>query len=195
MSAGSSAVKLRRADTFDKEAVQRISADAYIPAYMAVPGTIPKPASEDYGGRIEKGEVWVLEVEGEPTGVAILEEHADHLMIYSIAVKPDAQRKAYGTALLDFADQRAIERGLHQVRLYTNERIERNLTLYCRHGFVEVAKRAHPSRPGQVLIDMVRQLESVEPDRASGRDTGPAWRRCVASRQRRPGRCNGRLRR
>jgi ribosomal protein S18 acetylase RimI-like enzyme len=152
-------VEMRRADTFDKEAVQRISADAYIPAYMAALGTIPKPATEDYGARIEKGEVWVLEVEGEPTGVAILEEHADHLMIYSIAVKPDAQRKGYGTALLDFADQRAIELGLHQVRLYTNERMERNLTLYRRHGFVEVAKRAHPSRPGQVLIDMVRQLE------------------------------------
>ena len=90
MSAGSSAVKLRRADTFDKEAVQRISADAYIPAYMAVLGTIPKPATEDYGARIEKGEVWILEVEGEPTGVAILEENADRVMIYSIAVKPDA---------------------------------------------------------------------------------------------------------
>jgi ribosomal protein S18 acetylase RimI-like enzyme len=152
-------VKLRRADTVDKEAVQRISADAYIPAYMAVLGTIPKPATEDYGERIEKGEVWILEVEGEPTGVAILEEYANHLMIYSIAVKPDAQRKGYGSTLLDFADQRAIELGLHQVRLYTNERMERNLTLYRRHGFVEVGTRPHPSRPGQVLVDMVRKLE------------------------------------
>jgi ribosomal protein S18 acetylase RimI-like enzyme len=159
MSAGSSAVKLRRADTFDKEAVQRICADAYIPAYMAVLGTIPKPATEDYGARIEMGQVWILEVEGEPTGVAILEENADHLMLYSIAVKPDAQRKGYGTALLHFADQRAIELGLHQVRLYTNERMERNLTLYRRHGFVEVGKRPHPSRSGQVLVDMVRKLE------------------------------------
>jgi ribosomal protein S18 acetylase RimI-like enzyme len=152
-------VKLRRADTVDKEAVQRISADAYIPAYMAVIGTIPKPATEDYGERIEKGEVWILEVEGEPKGVAILEEYANHLMIYSIAVKPDAQRKGYGSTLLDFADQRAIELGLHQVRLYTNERMESNLKLYRRHGFVEVGTRPHPSRPDQVLVDMVRNLE------------------------------------
>jgi ribosomal protein S18 acetylase RimI-like enzyme len=62
-------------------------------------------------------------------------------MIYSITVKPDAQRKGYGTTLLDFADQRAIELGLHQVRLYTNERMERNLRLYRRHGFVEVGTR------------------------------------------------------
>jgi ribosomal protein S18 acetylase RimI-like enzyme len=152
------AVKMRRADPGDRDTVQRISADAYTPAYMAVLGAIPKPATEDYGPRIQQGNVWILEVEGEPSGIAVLEENLDYLLIYSIAVKPDAQRKGYGTALLDFADRRAIELGLYEVRLYTNERMERNLTLYRRHGFVEVGKRPHPSRPGQVLVDMVRKL-------------------------------------
>jgi ribosomal protein S18 acetylase RimI-like enzyme len=100
-----------------------------------------------------------LEIEGEPTGIAVLEENIDHLLIYSIAVKPDAQGKGYGTALLDFVDQRAVGLGLHEVRLYTNERMERNLALYRRHGFVDVGKRPHPSRSGQVLIDMVRRLQ------------------------------------
>jgi N-acetylglutamate synthase-like GNAT family acetyltransferase len=109
-------VKFRRANPADKEVIQRISADAYTPAYMVVLGTIPKPATEDYGTRIEKGEVWILEAEDEPTGVAVLEERADHLLVYSVAVKPDAQRKGYGTALLDFADQRAIGLGLREVR-------------------------------------------------------------------------------
>jgi ribosomal protein S18 acetylase RimI-like enzyme len=153
-------VKFRQANTVDKATIQQISADAYVPAYMAVLGTIPKPATEDYGIRIEKGEVWILEVEGEPTGVAVLEETADHLLIYSIAVKPDAQRKGYGGALLEFADQRAIRLGLREVRLYTNEPMEGNLRLYRRHGFVEVSKRPHPSRPQQVLVDMVRRLDS-----------------------------------
>jgi GNAT superfamily N-acetyltransferase len=152
-------IKFRQANPVDKEAIQRISANAYIPAYMAVLGTIPKPATEDYGPRIDRGEVWILEIKGEPTGIAVLEEKADHLLVYSIAVKPDAQQKGYGTALLDFADQRAIGLGLRELRLYTNERMERNLRLYCRHGFAEVGKRPHPSRPGQVLIDMVRQLK------------------------------------
>jgi ribosomal protein S18 acetylase RimI-like enzyme len=152
-------VKFRRTNPVDKEMIQRISADAYIPAYMAALGTIPKPATEDYGPRIEKGEVWVLEVEDEPTGIAVLEERPDHLLVYSIAVKPDAQRKGYGIALLNFADQQAIGLGLREVRLYTNERMEANLPLYRRHGFVEVSKRPHPSRPGQVLVDMIRRLD------------------------------------
>jgi|SRR5215469_815686 len=154
----SKAAEMRRASLDDVNAVRRISADAYIPAYIAVLGTIPKPATEDYRRYIEKGEVWILDVDGEPTGIVVMEVNADHLLIYSIAVRPNAQRKGYGKALLDFADNRAIELGLHEVRLYTNERMERNLTLYRRHGFVEVGKRRHPSRPGQVLVDMVRKL-------------------------------------
>ena len=150
--------KIRRAAPRDVGMVQRVSADAYIPAYMSVLGTIPKPATEDYRPRIERGEVWILEIEGEPTGIVVLEGNAEHLLIYSIAVKPDAQRKGYGRALLDFADKRAIELGLHEVRLYTNEQMQRNLLLYRRHGFVEVGRRHHPSRPGQVLVDMVRKL-------------------------------------
>jgi ribosomal protein S18 acetylase RimI-like enzyme len=152
---------IRLANHSDVAVVQQISADAYIPAYTMVPGTIPKPATENYEPRIKKGEVWILEVGGDPTGIAILEENPDHLLIYSIAVKPDAQRNGYGMALLDFADQRAIELGVHEVRLYTNERMERNLMLYRRHGFLEVGKRPHPSRPGQVLVDMVRKLQSA----------------------------------
>ena len=103
--------------------------------------------------------MWVLEVEDEPTGIAVLEERADHLLVYSIAVKPDAQRKGYGIALLNFADQRAIALGLREIRLYTNERMEGNLRLYRRRGFVEIAKRPHPSSPGQVLVDMIRRLD------------------------------------
>lgn len=156
-------VKIRRANSLDCETVQRISADAYIPAYMAVLGTIPKPATEDYRSRIQKGEVWLLEINGEPMGIAVLEENADNLLVYSIAVKPDAQRKGYGRALLDFADQRAIEIGLREVRLYTNARMERNLALYRSHGFSEVGRRPHPSRVGQLLVDMVKRLEL--PDR------------------------------
>ena len=150
--------KIRRADPGDAQTAHRISADAYIPAYMSVLGTIPRPATEDYGPRIERGEVWILEIAAEPTGFVVLEESTDHLLIYSIAVRPEVQRKGYGKALLDFVDKRAIQLGLHEVRLYTNEQMERNLRLYRQHGFLQMGKRPHPGRPGQVLVDMVRKL-------------------------------------
>jgi len=48
---------IRRAGRADLAVVQQISADAYTPAYMAALGYIPKPAEEDYGPRIDRGEV------------------------------------------------------------------------------------------------------------------------------------------
>jgi ribosomal protein S18 acetylase RimI-like enzyme len=149
---------VRRADLSDLGAVQRISADAYAPVYQAVCGFIPKPAFEDYRPRIDRGEVWLFEIDGRPIGVAILEERPDHLMIYSIAVTPDQQGKGHGAALLRFADKRAAAIGVSEIRLYTNQRMVGNIALYRRHGFAEVGTRPHPSRPGDVLVDMIRTL-------------------------------------
>jgi ribosomal protein S18 acetylase RimI-like enzyme len=149
---------IRRAEAADVEVVQQINADAYVPAHQNVIGAVPKPAFEDYAPRIERGEAWVLEVDGKPVGVAILEEKPDHLLVYSIAVTPDEQRKGHGRALLRFADQRAVAIGVREVRLYTNRRMTRNVTLYRRCGFVEVGTRPHPSRAGEMLVDMVRPL-------------------------------------
>lgn len=149
---------IRRADPSDLAEVQQISADAYTSAYMPVLGYIPKPAEEDYGLRIARSEVWILECNGGAVGVAVLEERPDHLLVYSIAVKPTEQRQGYGSALLDFADERAAAIGVDEIRLYTNLRMEKNIAVYRRHGYVEVGTRPHPSRAGEVLVDMVRSV-------------------------------------
>ena len=149
---------VRHATASDLPLVQQISAAAYISAYMPVLGYIPKPAEEDYGPRIARREVWILECNGRAVGITVLEERPDHLLVYSIAVKPTEQRQGYGSALLDFADQRAAATGVEEIRLYTNLRMERNIALYRRHGYVEVGTRPHPSRPGEVLLDMVHPV-------------------------------------
>ena len=56
------------------------------------------------------------------------------------------------------ADQRAIAVGLAVIRLYTNVRMEKNIALYRRHGYAEAGTRPHPSRAGEVLVDMVRAV-------------------------------------
>jgi ribosomal protein S18 acetylase RimI-like enzyme len=138
--------KIRRADQSDLAAVQGISAEAYIAAYVPALGYIPLPAEEDYGPRIERGEVWLLACGDGDVGVAVLEEHRDHLLVYSVAVRPTEQGKGHGGALLDFADQRAAALGLAVIRLYTNVRMEKNIALYRRHGYAEIGSRPHPSR-------------------------------------------------
>jgi ribosomal protein S18 acetylase RimI-like enzyme len=154
---------IRRAGRADLAVVQQISADAYTPAYMAALGYIPKPAEEDYGPRIDRGEVWILDSDGRDIGIAVLDEQPDHLLVYSIAVSPAEQRQGYGRALLELADQRAIAIGVDEIRLYTNVRMQGNIALYRRHGYVAVGTRPHPSRAGEALVDMMRRVEPSVP--------------------------------
>jgi ribosomal protein S18 acetylase RimI-like enzyme len=149
--------RIRNAEPSDLAVVQQISADAYIGAYVPVLGYIPQPAEEDYSTRIGRHEVWIIERDGHAVGVAVLEARPDHLLVYSIAVRPTEQRRGYGRALLVFADQRAAAIGVPEIRLFTNIRMKRNIALYRRHGYAEVGTRPHPSRSGQFVVDMARR--------------------------------------
>ena len=149
---------IRLAAPSDLATVQRISADAYVPAYLDVIGAVPKPAAEDYRPRIARGEVWLLEQDNLALGLVVLEPKADHLLVYSVAVAPAAQRRGHGGALLNFADERAALLGLREVRLYTNVRMEANVRLYGACGFKEIGRRPHPSRVGEFLVDMAKTL-------------------------------------
>ena len=64
--------------------------------------------------------------------------------------------RGYGTALLAFAERHALAVGQSEIRLYTNSRMSANLRLYGRCGFDEIGRRPHPSRPGEVLVDMAK---------------------------------------
>ena len=151
---------VRAARLSDAAAVRAISADAYIPTYWAVVGAIPKPAYEDYADRIARGEVWILEAEGGPAGVLVLEPKTDHLLIYSVAVRPRYGGRGYGRLLLAYAEHEAKRAGLPEVRLYTNQRMERNLALYRHCGYSASGQRPHPSRPGEVVVDMAKPVFS-----------------------------------
>jgi ribosomal protein S18 acetylase RimI-like enzyme len=151
----------RSAVAGDAALVQTISAEAYIPAYLAVVGFVPKPAFEDYSDRIKQGNVWVAELEGEPCGVLVLEPAPQYLTIYSIAVLPRRQGAGLGKALLSFAENCALDASLSEIRLYTNPRMKRNLALYRVSGFAEIGRRPHPSRPNEFLVDMAKTLDGT----------------------------------
>jgi ribosomal protein S18 acetylase RimI-like enzyme len=81
-------------------------------------------------------------------------------MVYSIAVLPGHQGTGLGEVLLSFAETQALNKGYAEVRLYTNPGIKRNVSFYRHHGFVEIRTRPHPSRPGQNVVDMAKEVAS-----------------------------------
>jgi len=67
----------------------------------------------------------------------MLQHKKDHSVIYSIAVLPDYAGQGIGRQLLGHAEQTALAKGFKQLTLYTNERMERNLAIYRRLGYID----------------------------------------------------------
>ena len=127
---------IRRATTADLAAIQQVIADAYT-KYIERIGRPPAPMTADYTVALEHSRVWVLQHGDSIVGVVVTEDHADHLLLETIAVAPRAQGMGYGRLLLERAECDAVDLGLTEVRLYTNEAMTENLSFYPRHGYRE----------------------------------------------------------
>ena len=132
---------IRRARPGEAAILQGIVERAYA-HYPDIIGRRPAPMDDDYEARIADGEAWLREQpDGRIDAVLILEQAADHLWLDNIAVEPGAQHSGGGRALMLFVAEEALRRGLPEVRLLTNEKMERNIIFYRRLGFAELDRR------------------------------------------------------
>ena len=96
--------------------------------------------------------MWLEERDGRLAGVLILEPHANHLLIWSIAADPDAQAYGVGKSLLSFAEARAAQLGLSTMRLYTGTRLAHLVGWYGRNGYVTERIEELPDRSGTHVV-------------------------------------------
>jgi ribosomal protein S18 acetylase RimI-like enzyme len=132
-------VHIRRAQSRDVASIEAIVEAAYAP-YVPRMGCVPAPVAADYRALVDAGDVWVG-VSGEGVvGVLVIRAAGDALELENVAVDPTYQRRGHGRLLIVFAEERALELGLSEVTLYTNEAMVENLRLYPRLGFVETGR-------------------------------------------------------
>lgn len=148
---------IRRAGPDDWPVAQGISKDAFY-IYLAMWNDVPRPGRMDLTPYIERGEVWLLEEDGEPVALTVLEPRQDYLHIGSLAVRPDRQGRGHATRLLEFAAEQAKAGGFRRLGLDVNDHMVHTLAVYRHHGFVETRSWPHHSRPGQMMLGMVKQL-------------------------------------
>lgn len=110
----------------------RCAYEQYVPRIGGEPG----PMRTDYEAAIAEGAVWV-ETVPDLVGVLVLRTEPDHLLLENVAVRPDAQGRGIGRAMIDFAERRARDLGLPEVRLYTHVLMIENIALYTRLGYIE----------------------------------------------------------
>jgi ribosomal protein S18 acetylase RimI-like enzyme len=148
---------MRLAKAGDLAAVIDLTRRAYA-HYVPMIGREPTPMTEDYLPRIAAGQVWLLEDGSSLAGLTVLEEREGALLIYSVAISPERQGKGLGQKLLAFAEDIARKRGFGTMELYTNAKMERNIRIYRKHGYVETRRRAHPTLANTVVVYMEKKL-------------------------------------
>ncbi|CAM5777120.1 acetyltransferase [Labrys miyagiensis] len=125
---------LRRALREDVPAISTLQIAAYAPLKARIGVSLP-PYDADFHALFETMEIWIGGDAEALDAALILDPRPDHLLIWSIAVAPERKGARLGTALLDFAEQRASEAGIGEVRLYTNERFTENVAWYQRRRY------------------------------------------------------------
>lgn len=111
--------------------------DAAYALYIPRIGGKPGPMLEDYADLAAQGLAHVWEESGAILGLVVLIDCDGYLLLDNIAVAPEAQGKGIGGRLLAFVEAEALRRGFTELRLYTNEKMTENLTLYPKLGFEE----------------------------------------------------------
>ncbi len=132
--------RIRRAEPSDRSAVVAC-VDAALRGFIPEIGKPPAPMLADYGALIARGQVHVLEADGELAGVLVLEARQDHLFVDVVAVRPERQRQGLGRRLMAFAAAEARRLRLAEVQLYTHEVMTGALALYPALGYHETARR------------------------------------------------------
>lgn len=127
---------IRTAVPTDGKRSNEIVRAAFAP-YVERIGTKPAPMLEDLGEAIERSEAYVTD---DGDGVIVLAPRRDHLLVRDVAVHPASQGRGVGTRLMRFAETRASELGLGEVRLFTNVAMEETRRFYARLGYQETGR-------------------------------------------------------
>lgn len=131
---------IRPATPEDAAAVAALTDAAYA-KYVPRIGRPPMPMTFDYARVIADHPVWVIDSADGLEAILYLIPRADHLMIESVAVRPDAQGRGVGRRLMAFAHAEARRRRIPEIRLYTHERMTENIAFYERLGYRAAERR------------------------------------------------------
>lgn len=113
---------------------------AYAP-WVPVLGQRPGPMDDDYAARVARGEAFVVtEAAGALAGLVVLEEKDRACWLDNVAIAPAYAGKGLGRRLIRFAEAETRRRGYAAIRLYTHQRMERNVALYRDLGYVETCR-------------------------------------------------------
>lgn len=148
-------LELRRAGPADAAAVRDLTREAYA-KWVPLIGREPKPMVADYEHAVRHHLIDLLYLDGAPAGLIEVIPESDHVLIENLAVVPALQGRGLGQHLLAHAEALAASLGHDEIRLYTNQRFEANVTFYRKRGYR--IDREEGFAGGGVIVHMSKRL-------------------------------------
>ena len=134
-------LEIRRAQESDESAIRACAESAYQP-YVAAIGKEPAPMVADFRSLIASGFAYVaVGQEAGILGFVVFYQEDDHVHLENVAVRPDATGQGIGKRLVQFCEAEAKRSGAKSVKLYTNEKMTGNLSIYPHLGYRETERR------------------------------------------------------
>ena len=142
---------LRPAKPEDLAQIEAVVLAAYSP-WVELIGAVPGPMRDDYAAAIAQGYVQVLEDTNRVEALLVLIPLADAMLLDNLAVHPSAQGKGHGRRLMRVTEAAAIAAGFQRIRLYTHEKMSRNIALYQGHGY-QITRRVKERGLNRVYLE------------------------------------------
>jgi GNAT superfamily N-acetyltransferase len=151
-------VRLRLADPADAEAVADTLREAFAgfePLYTPAAFRATTPTAAELRARWHEGPVWVAENAGGVVGTVSAVLRSGELYVRSMAVKPAAQGRGAGGALLQEVERFGVVHGAGRMALSTTPFLAAAIRLYERCGF---QRAGNSDLFGTPLLLMVKEI-------------------------------------
>lgn len=135
-------LSLRRAAPDDALDVKTLIAAAFARHAPAL-GRTPRPMLADYALAVRAHQVWIVTQRGGLIATLELVAAEDHLLVQSLAVRPDRQRRGIGRALMQLAEREARRQHRALLRLKAPEAMTESLQLCEGLGFQETGRQSY----------------------------------------------------
>ncbi len=132
---------IRQAQAADETSVRECAEGAY-ERYVAAMGRKPAPMVADFAALIASGVVHVaVGQDAKVLGFIVFYQEGEQVLLENVAVRPTAAGRGIGKRLIAFCEAEAKRSNATSVKLYTNEKMTENLSIYPHLGYRETERK------------------------------------------------------
>jgi len=124
---------------------------------LTVPSSAMWETVDDVAGHIRQGGAVLARMGTETVGSGRYELRDGYLYIGRLSVLPAHRGRGVGAAMMLALEERGRAAGLPEAHISVRVLLPKNIELYQRLGYVEVARYRH-ERGDELVVDMVKRL-------------------------------------